>query len=366
MSECGVDLQCIAGILRSAIHELPNARDKVAEVINSLPENLLNDIINNEVNPEDLKRLCEVEPPLIKAFALIKPYKIINKEVAQCMALALLDVGKYDEAAALVERAIELSPNANDISYLRALLSIIHAGSLVPKAENLHLSNEHETEEELIMKAARDYVNAANIYETINEHMHAELARFNALDLLAKHYFIHGNLDDALKQYTRCITIIKDEGITKICKSMVMLIDAIMSGSPEKYITAGDELMNNDMPQYALLAYGSAYQLNNDPYTYIKYIAALINYVDNKIKEEYGSFMNLLTNIRAAGIKSIADHMGISDDALLKYLEAKAALESSGEPSALIKYLANDEEITRIVKNTLSKWLNQENHLQHA
>jgi tetratricopeptide (TPR) repeat protein len=362
MSECGVDLQCITGILRSAIHELPNARDKVAKVVNSLPENLLNDIINNEINPEDLKRLCEVEPPLIKAFALVKPYRVTNKEVAQCMALALLDAGKYDEAAALVERAMELAPNADDLDYLRALLSIIHAGSLIPKAENLHINNNHGEEEELITRAARDYINAANIYEAINEHEHAELARFNALDLLAKHYFIHGNLDDALKQYTRCMAVIKDEEITKICKSMMMLIYAVMSGSPEKHVVAGDELMNNNMPQYALLAYGSAYQLNDDPYIYTKYIAALINYIDDKIRDEYGSFMNLLNDIRITGIKSVADHMGVSYDALLKYLEAKAALEYGREPSALIRYLANDEEMISIVKKKLSEWLSQENN----
>lgn len=357
MNKCGMNIECLVDSLNKAIAKLPETTEDVRAIIELLPERALRDALNNMAGNEQFRKLCQMNPPPIKAISSIRPAVVSDAEIAQCIALKLLDAGIYKEAISFINRANELYHDSTNLEYLRALLDIAMAGELVNRSQRLHLDGDHEAEKIDTIEAAKHYLNAAYIYDQLDEAEHAELTRFNAIDVMAQYYLIHGNLDDALAQYNRCVASSKSDYVILQCKSMKLFLEAIMEEDADKYVEAGDQLISANMPQYALMAYGAAYQLSNKPMIYVKYIGALVNHVDSEVRNRYSSFEEFIDEINKIGLRGMAEVLNVNEDALLKYLEMNALLRSTNNPEIVIKYLANDEDAKRIVKNAMEELL---------
>lgn len=353
MLECGIDVKCLTDSLLNAIADLPRSMHEVMTLIDMLPENALRDALKEA--GERVKKLCEVKPPPIKALSLIRAESINDAETAQCIAMILLDAGKYGESISFTERALQIEGNSPNSGYLRALLNIAIAGDLVRSSQLSHLENNHEEEKRRVMEGAKHYLNASAIYDELGEAEHADITRFNAIDAMAKYYFLHGDLDEALAQYSRCNAVIKDEDMRNRCKSMKSFLEAVMEGTTEKYEEAGDELISIEMFQYAAMAYGAAYQLSGEPRMYLKYMGALMNYVDGEVRGRYGKFEDLIGDVERRGIKAVANEVDVDEESLQEYIDIKALLENGVEPDVIIRYLARDEDVKEMAKSIVNK-----------
>lgn len=172
---------------------------------------------------------------------------------------------------------------------------------------------------------------------------------------MAKYYFLHGDLDEALVQYSRCDAAIRDEETRNRCRSMKSFLEAMMEGTTEKYEEAGDELISMEMFQYAVMAYGAAYQLSGEPRIYLKYMGALVNYVDGEVRSRYGKFEDLISDVEKRGIKVVANEVDVDEESLQEYIDIRALLENGAEPDVIIRYLMRDENAKKMAKNAANK-----------
>ncbi len=128
-----------------------------------------------------------------------------------------------------------------------------------------------------------------------------------------------------------------------------------MEGTTEKYEEAGDELISMEMFQYAVMAYGAAYQLSGEPRIYLKYMGALVNYVDGEVRSRYGKFEDLISDVEKRGIKVVANEVDVDEESLQEYIDIRALLENGAEPDVIIRYLMRDENAKKMAKNAANK-----------
>ncbi len=267
---------------------------------------------------------------------------------------------RFERASGLYERL-----GVSDRSlFMKAMVKILLAEKRKREAMRFHEEGRHDEEEHAVRDASRLYLESSiMLYRVAHALPEAGanyvLSKCDAAEALASYYFLHGMIDEAIKYYSECYSSAKSmiNAVSEefreivslkamICEAFFKLSAAIGQRNLALYEEAADIFsrivergyLEDVMIEAALIAYrgalDSATSVDDALRVYPKYLQLAVKYVDHMVVERYGSFNDMLRELRVVSMDRAARSLGIDESSLRMYLAYKALEKACQEESA--------------------------------